>query len=106
MDATECQVTDWYEKGVEDGNRGYSESRIDEHRSACQAIGVEPDAARYEEGRQFGLQAFELLEALRAVHARHGDVQEHNTILVAAGFDAGDSLFAVRRLHHLEADAG
>ena len=58
MDATECQVTDWYQKGVEDGNRGYSEGRLDEHRSACAGIGVEPDAVRYEEGRQFGLQAY------------------------------------------------
>ena len=42
MDATECQVTDWYEKGVEDGNRGYSESRIDERvdlgQSQCHPI--------------------------------------------------------------------
>jgi hypothetical protein len=58
MDATECQVTDWYQKGIEDGNRGYSEGRLDEHRTACAGVGVEPDAARYEEGRQFGLQAY------------------------------------------------
>ncbi len=58
MDETQCQVTDWYQLGVEDGNKGYSTGRLDEHRSACAGVGVEPDAARYEEGRELGLQSY------------------------------------------------
>ena len=54
----ECLAADWYTVGVEDGSKGYTVSRIGAHRKACAKIGVQPDMARYSEGRNFGLQSF------------------------------------------------
>lgn len=54
----ECLAADWYTIGVEDGSRGYAVSRIGAHRKACAEVGVQPDMARYSEGRSFGLQSF------------------------------------------------
>lgn len=58
LSAEECLAADWYTIGVEDGSRGQSVSRIGAHRKACAEVGVQPDMARYSEGRAFGLQSF------------------------------------------------
>jgi hypothetical protein len=58
LSAEECLAADWYTIGVEDGSRGQSVSRIGAHRKACAEVGVQPDMARYDAGRAFGLQSF------------------------------------------------
>jgi len=58
LSAEECLAADWYTIGVEDGSRGQSVSRVGAHRKACAEVGVQPDMARYNEGRAFGLQSF------------------------------------------------
>lgn len=54
----ECLAADWYTIGVEDGANGYAISRIGAHRKACAEVGVQPDMARYNQGRDMGLQQF------------------------------------------------
>jgi len=54
----ECLNAEWFTIGYEDGARGYPASRIGNHREACAKHGVTPDFARYEEGRQEGLQEY------------------------------------------------
>ena len=58
LSAEECLAADWYTIGVEDGSRGQPVSRIGAHRKACAEVGVQPDMARYNDGRAFGLQSF------------------------------------------------
>ena len=58
LSAEECLAADWYTIGVEDGSRGQPVSRIGAHRKACAEVGVQPDMARYDAGRAFGLQSF------------------------------------------------
>lgn len=58
LSAEECLAADWYTIGVEDGSRGAPISRIGAHRKACAEVGVQPDMARYNEGRAYGLQLF------------------------------------------------
>lgn len=58
LTAEECLAADWYTIGVEDGSRGQPMSRIGAHRKACAEVGVQPDMARYSEGRAYGLQSF------------------------------------------------
>lgn len=54
----ECSVADWYSIGLEDGSKGYDMSRLGAHRKACAKVGVVPDADRYAQGREVGLQTF------------------------------------------------
>lgn len=54
----ECAVADWYSIGVEDGSKGYDMSRLGAHRKACAKVGVTPNADRYAQGREVGLQTF------------------------------------------------
>lgn len=53
-----CVSTDWYRQGYSDGWRTWY-SRIDEHTARCAAVGVKPDAARYQEGWANGRFDFE-----------------------------------------------
>jgi hypothetical protein len=54
----ECLAADWYTIGVEDGSNGQPLGRIGAHRKACAEVGVQPDMARYGQGRDMGLQQF------------------------------------------------
>ncbi len=58
LSAEECLAADWYTIGVEDGSRGAPISRIGAHRKACAEVGVQPDMARYNDGRALGLQSY------------------------------------------------
>jgi len=44
-----CASTDWYRQGYSDGWTTWY-SRIDEHTARCAAVGVTPDAKRYQTG--------------------------------------------------------
>lgn len=54
----ECRSADWLNIGFEDGLKGYSASRIADHRKACAKHAVSPDLNRYEKGRLKGLQTY------------------------------------------------
>ncbi|MFB6348450.1 DUF2799 domain-containing protein [Moraxella sp. ZJ142] len=55
MTANECRSADWYAVGVKDGNRGESWQRLMQHGKACAKVGIVPDEAAWERGRDAGL---------------------------------------------------
>lgn len=58
MSKDECRHADWYLKGLEDGNKGYSESRIVEHGKACARVSVSPDVKDYSDGHKKGARLY------------------------------------------------
>jgi hypothetical protein len=56
--ADECAHVDWHLLGIQDGRDGYPHSRIQRHADACSKAGVIPDTARWEAGRNIGLEDF------------------------------------------------
>ncbi|MDH4047424.1 MAG: DUF2799 domain-containing protein [Gammaproteobacteria bacterium] len=58
MSGDECATSDWYAIGFEDGSRGYTSSRLGDHRKACAKHGVTPDFEAYQTGRNEGLVEF------------------------------------------------
>lgn len=55
MNKSECLTANWNTIGFGDGSKGYSASRIDQHRSACAEHGIAPDLTAYNAGRDKGL---------------------------------------------------
>lgn len=51
----ECLYADWYQIGLEDGNRGKDPLTLGRHRKACAKAGVTPDREAYEQGHTQGL---------------------------------------------------
>lgn len=47
MSESECRRADWYEAGRRDGNAGQPESRLADHRKACEKAGIWPDGERW-----------------------------------------------------------
>ena len=58
MSPEECRVADWAEQGYKDGRSGLTPTRITEHRKACAEVGVVPDAQRYRQGWDRGVQEY------------------------------------------------
>lgn len=58
MSKDECRHADWYLKGVEDGSKGYSESRIVEHGKACSRVNVSPNVKEYSDGHKKGARLY------------------------------------------------
>ena len=58
MSQGECERADWQRRGLEDGRGGYALSMLDEHRSACRKVGIEPDAQRWRLGWSEGIKAY------------------------------------------------
>ena len=58
LSESECVTGDWFGIGRADGAQGRSYNRLGEHIEACQAHGITPDHALYEDGRQQGLISF------------------------------------------------
>lgn len=58
LDERECRHIDWYQLGARDGGFGYGERRIEEHREACSAFGLDADASAWRQGHAAGLQDF------------------------------------------------
>ena len=54
----ECLSADWQAIGYEDGAAGRGLDTLGKHRRACAEVGVTPDLAAYEAGRQRGLRTF------------------------------------------------
>lgn len=55
MTEGECLVGDWSRVGYQDGAAGHPVSRLSDHRQACAAYGVSPDADAWMAGRERGL---------------------------------------------------
>ncbi len=58
MNKSECREADWQVVGLEDGARGRDLSYIGRHRESCAEHGIAPDLARYNIGREAGLQQY------------------------------------------------
>ena len=58
MSGDECVTSDWRGIGFEDGARGYTASRLSQHRKACAKHGVTPDLQAYQDGRSDGLREY------------------------------------------------
>jgi hypothetical protein len=54
MSAQECRGADWFAIGERDGNLYGSQPQISAYQNWCAAHGVQPDAARYQEGWNWG----------------------------------------------------
>lgn len=55
MSENECKVADWQRIGERDGEQGRPDSRLADHAEACGKIGIQPDAARYRRGWDYGV---------------------------------------------------
>ncbi|MEM7267757.1 MAG: DUF2799 domain-containing protein [Pseudomonadota bacterium] len=51
----QCEITNWYERGREDGLEGRGEARFAEYAETCAKAGVTPDRAAWSGGRAEGL---------------------------------------------------
>lgn len=58
MSADECVASDWYTIGFEDGSRGYTATRLGDHRKACAKHGIAPDLTAYRAGHEEGVRDF------------------------------------------------
>ncbi|MEJ2045391.1 MAG: DUF2799 domain-containing protein [Reinekea sp.] len=58
MNKEECLTADWYQVGYEDGARGFSDTRIGNHREACAKHGIAPDFRAYQDGHEEGVIRF------------------------------------------------
>lgn len=58
MNGDQCLTSDWQAIGFEDGSRGYSASRLGNHRKACAKHGVTPDFEAYQAGHDKGLNTY------------------------------------------------
>ena len=56
--AEQCAKTDWRAQGTDDGRDGRPADHLQRHREACAGVGVVPDAAAWERGRQTGLKEY------------------------------------------------
>lgn len=54
----ECINGDWYSIGVNDGAKGYSQERLNEHRESCAEYGRNVNHSAYAEGYQEGIKRF------------------------------------------------
>ena len=101
LSAEECLAADWYTIGVEDGSRGQSVARIGAHRKACAEVGVQPDMARYNEGRAFGLQSFCTRERGYAEgdsgHSYNGVCPPHLEPMFMQGYLAGQDRYRLKQ---------
>lgn len=58
MSAEECEYSDWYTIGFEDGSRGLTSDAVAGRRKACAGHGFGIDFADYQNGRTAGLEEF------------------------------------------------
>lgn len=58
MSASSCADADWRQIGIKDGLVGHNAQRILTHQKSCQAAGITPNRALWEEGRQIGLKTY------------------------------------------------
>ena len=54
----DCKSGDWAAIGKKDGERGYSEGRLESHQKACSEYGISIDANQYQSARKEGLKTY------------------------------------------------
>lgn len=105
MTEGECLTGDWTRVGYHDGAAGYPPSRLAEHRQACAAYGVFPDANAYMAGRERGLDVY--CTPYRGFEAGRQDREYHGVCppRLADGFLAGydDGLRVHAAVEHRDA---
>ncbi len=101
LDRDECRNADWYAIGLEDGARGRALERLGDHRRACAAHGVAPQAERYMAGRSEGLKSFCTYQQGyaqgRAGHGNAGACPRELAAGFAAGYERGRELYQLQR---------
>lgn len=55
MSEKECLTANWFDQGYRDGRNGEPLSRIEDHRQACEKVGIIPERGRYFDGRDRGI---------------------------------------------------
>jgi uncharacterized protein (DUF927 family) len=58
MDVKDCQKTDWYQRGLAEGQWGASTSEIKEHIKVCAKAKVVPDEAAWRSGYAEGVKTY------------------------------------------------
>lgn len=59
MTPEQCRVADWRQVGIQDGAQGaVLQSQLGGYAEDCGKVGVRPDAARYQQGWDIGMQGF------------------------------------------------
>lgn len=54
----QCRAGDWRGIGISDGENGRSESYVSRHQDACGKVGIVPDVAAWNAGREIGLERY------------------------------------------------
>lgn len=62
LSQNQCQQGRWFDIGLEDGRKGRTMARLDQHAQACAKYGLGVDRQGYSEGRNQGLQEYCRLE--------------------------------------------
>lgn len=55
MSKEQCLTANWLDQGFQDGRNGQTLTRLEDHRKACEKVGVIPDRSLYLEGRDQGI---------------------------------------------------
>lgn len=58
LDREACTYTDWSQLGQQDGQNGYTQTRMGQHIRACQSYGTPVDQAAWQEGYRVGLMQY------------------------------------------------
>lgn len=58
IDTKDCKTTDWYNRGLAEGNWGAAPNQIDEHSQICSKVQITPDAARWRAGYAEGIKSY------------------------------------------------
>jgi hypothetical protein len=103
LDRNECVSANWYAIGLEDGARGRPLERLGDHRRACAAHQVTPEADRYVTGRNEGLKTFCTYERGfsqgRGGQAYAGGCPVDTARHFQAGYQLGRELYDLHRRH-------
>lgn len=81
----ECFTTDWYQRGVADGNSGLPASRVDSYTQVCSKVGVNVNTVQWQGGRRNGLKQYCTPERGREEGLRGRQYQQ----VCPAGLEAG-----------------
>ena len=58
LDESECADVDWYTLGLEDGNNGHTDDRLDSHTKSCAEFGIQPNVAEWQKGHREGINLY------------------------------------------------
>ncbi len=73
----DCAATDWYERGLADGERGEDIRLLERYNRQCEPVGVEPDEKQYLAGFLAGVESYCTFEAGRHRGSQGGQAYRH-----------------------------